>query len=165
MCNRTGHEYPDGVIDSLAFDLGGPAALIKTVPTFDSNDLLGANASAAQKLLDRDATCFGQRVCASFRASRITRVPPNALNAPNVHENASQVFSVPLARSVSRWRSGLPNLAGLSCSALRIRIHSARERACCTISTKTFRVSAGPLTSRKNPMRVPRMPSWVFKRM
>ena len=44
---------------------------------------------------------------------------------------------------------------------LRARLgnHSARERACCTISTKTPRVSAGLLTSRKNAMRAPRMPS------
>jgi hypothetical protein len=40
----------------------------------------------------------------------------------------------------------------------------AFERACCTISTKTFLVSARLLTSRKNAMRTPRMPSWVFKR-
>ena len=38
-------------------------------------------------------------------------------------------------------------------------IHSACERACCTISTKTLRVSAGLLTSRTNVMRAPRMPS------
>ena len=38
------------------------------------------------------------------------------------------------------------------------------ERACCTISTKTFLVSAGLATSRKNAMRAPRMPSWVFTR-
>jgi len=37
-------------------------------------------------------------------------------------------------------------------------------RACCVISTKTFRVSTGSLTSLKNAMRVPRMPSWVFRR-
>jgi hypothetical protein len=45
-----------------------------------------------------------------------------------------------------------------------LKIHSAHERACCTISTKTLRVSAGLLTSRKNAMRAPRLPSWVFKR-
>ena len=44
------------------------------------------------------------------------------------------------------------------------RIHSGCERARCTISTKTLRVSAGLLTSRRNAMRVPRMPSWVFNR-
>jgi hypothetical protein len=38
------------------------------------------------------------------------------------------------------------------------------ERARCTISTRTFLVSAGLLTSRKNAMRTPRMPPWVFKR-
>src|SRR5439155_19402899 len=47
-----------------------------------------------------------------------------------------------------------------------VEIHSACERACCTISTKTFRVSAGLFTSRKNAMRAPRMPSrvnqWAF---
>jgi hypothetical protein len=39
-----------------------------------------------------------------------------------------------------------------------------RCRACCTISTRTFLVSAGLLTSRKNAMRAPRMPPWVFMR-
>ena len=43
--------------------------------------------------------------------------------------------------------------------------HHACERACCTISIKTFLVSAELLTSRKNAMRVPRMPVWVFKRI
>ena len=46
----------------------------------------------------------------------------------------------------------------------RFRTHSARERACCTISTNTFRVSAALLTSLKNAMRAPRMPSGVFNR-
>ena len=40
--------------------------------------------------------------------------------------------------------------------------HHICERACCTISTKTVLVSAGLHTSRKNAMRAPRMPSWVF---
>lgn len=38
-------------------------------------------------------------------------------------------------------------------------------RACCTISTRTFLVSAGLLTSRKNAMRAPRTPSFVFIRI
>jgi hypothetical protein len=46
----------------------------------------------------------------------------------------------------------------------RSRIHSACERACCTISTSTFRVSAGLFTSLKNAMRAPRMPSEVRNR-
>jgi len=46
----------------------------------------------------------------------------------------------------------------------RSKIHSACERACCTISTSTFRVSAGLLTSLKNAMRAPRIPSCVLKR-
>jgi hypothetical protein len=41
-CNRTGHEYPGTAIELLALDLGGLAALIKTAPTFDSNDLIGS---------------------------------------------------------------------------------------------------------------------------
>ena len=45
-----------------------------------------------------------------------------------------------------------------------VEIHSACDRACCTISTKTFRVSVGLFTSRKNAMRAPRMPSRVFIR-
>ena len=45
-----------------------------------------------------------------------------------------------------------------------VEIHSACQRACCTISTKTLRVSAGLLTSRKNAMWAPRMPSRVFMR-
>ncbi len=44
------------------------------------------------------------------------------------------------------------------------KIHSACERACRTISTNTFRVSAGLLTSLKKAMRAPRMPSGVLKR-
>ena len=44
------------------------------------------------------------------------------------------------------------------------KIHSACERACCTISTKTLRVSAGLLTSRTNVIRAPRMPSPVVMR-
>ena len=38
------------------------------------------------------------------------------------------------------------------------------RRACPTISTSTFLASAALLTSRKNAMRAPRAPSWVFKR-
>ena len=38
------------------------------------------------------------------------------------------------------------------------------RRACPTISTRTFLASSGLLTSRKNAMRAPRVPSWVFKR-
>jgi hypothetical protein len=38
------------------------------------------------------------------------------------------------------------------------------RRACPTISTRAFLASAGLLTSRKNAMRAPRMPSSVFKR-
>ena len=41
-------------------------------------------------------------------------------------------------------------------SYARFRIQLACERACCTISTKTPRVFAGLLTSRKNAMRAPR---------
>jgi hypothetical protein len=43
--------------------------------------------------------------------------------------------------------------------------HQASKRACCTISTRTFLVSAGLLTSRKNAMRAPRTPSCVFTRI
>ena len=46
----------------------------------------------------------------------------------------------------------------------RSKVHSDRERACCTISTSTFRVSAGLLTSFKSAMRAPRMPSGVRNR-
>ena len=53
------------------------------------------------------------------------------------------------------WPSGVPD---------DVEIHSACERACCTISTKTFRVSFGLFTSRKNAMWAPRMPSRVFIR-
>jgi hypothetical protein len=42
-------------------------------------------------------------------------------------------------------------------------IQSGRERACCNISTKTLRASAGLFTSRGNATRAPRTPSWVFK--
>ena len=45
-----------------------------------------------------------------------------------------------------------------------VRVYSAGERASCTISTKTFLVSAGLRTSRKNAMRAPRTPSGVFNR-
>jgi hypothetical protein len=45
-----------------------------------------------------------------------------------------------------------------------VRVYSADERACCTISTKTFLVSAGLRTSRKNAMRAPRTPSGLFNR-
>jgi hypothetical protein len=38
------------------------------------------------------------------------------------------------------------------------------RRACPAISTSTFLASTGLLTSRKNAMRAPRVPSWVFKR-
>ena len=38
------------------------------------------------------------------------------------------------------------------------------RRACAVISTRTFLASAGLLTSRRNAMRAPRVPSWVFKR-
>jgi len=58
-------------------------------------------------------------------------------------------------RNHSQNSNGVPALC---------RIHSACERACCTISTKTFRVSAGLLTSLKNAMRAPRMPFGVFNR-
>ena len=73
-------------------------------------------------------------------------------NTPSVIELASGDHSV------------LVKKPGYSCTFVcqlcaRVRIHSARERTCCTISTKTFRVSAGLLTSRKNAMRAPRMPS------
>jgi hypothetical protein len=44
------------------------------------------------------------------------------------------------------------------------QIYSGRERARWTISTNTFRVSAGLLTSCKNAMRAPRMPLDVFTR-
>jgi hypothetical protein len=43
-------------------------------------------------------------------------------------------------------------------------VHLVCERACCTISTKTLRVSAALRTSCKKAMRTPRMPSGVFKR-
>jgi hypothetical protein len=42
--------------------------------------------------------------------------------------------------------------------------HHTSERACCTISTRTFLVSAWLLTSRKNAMRAPRIPACVFTR-
>ena len=48
--------------------------------------------------------------------------------------------------------------------ALERRTVAHIRRACPTISTRTFLASAGLLTSRKNAMRVPRVPSWVFKR-
>ena len=64
---------------------------------------------------------------------------------------ANRGFAGPLGPPVCQW-------------CARFRIHSVGERACCTISTKTFRVSAGLLTSLKNAMRAPRMPSAVFKR-
>ena len=44
------------------------------------------------------------------------------------------------------------------------RVHLACERACCTISTKTFRVSAALRTSCEKAMRPPRIPSGVFRR-
>src|SRR5438093_13447580 len=59
---------------------------------------------------------------------------------------------------------GFAGLFGQSGVPDDVEIHSACERACCTISTKTFRVSAGLFTSRKNAMRAPRMPSRVFIR-
>ena len=43
--------------------------------------------------------------------------------------------------------------------------YHASKCACCTISTRTFLVSAGLLTSRKNAMRAPRTPSCVFTRI
>jgi hypothetical protein len=43
--------------------------------------------------------------------------------------------------------------------------YQASKRACCTISTRTFLVSAGLLTSRKNATRAPRTPSCVFTRI
>jgi hypothetical protein len=46
----------------------------------------------------------------------------------------------------------------------RFRIQWVRERACCTISTNTFRVSAGLLASLRNAIRAPRKPSGVFTR-
>jgi hypothetical protein len=55
-------------------------------------------------------------------------------------------------------------LARLHAKAPRSNIHSACERAYCTISTSTFRASAGLLTSLKNAMRAPRIPSGVRKR-
>jgi len=72
-CDRTGQEYPGTAIESLALDFRCRATLVKTVPTFDSNDLIEINASASQELLDRGTARFGQCVCARFRASRITR--------------------------------------------------------------------------------------------
>lgn len=42
--------------------------------------------------------------------------------------------------------------------------YHVRCRACCTISTRTFLVSPGLLTSRKNAMRAPFIPSLVFRR-
>ena len=53
------------------------------------------------------------------------------------------------------WPSGVPD---------DVEIHAACDRACCTISTKAIRVSAGLFTSRKKAMRAPRMPSRVFIR-
>jgi hypothetical protein len=41
--------------------------------------------------------------------------------------------------------------------------HHTSERACRTISTRTFLVSAGLFTSLKNAMRAPRIPPWVLK--
>src|ERR1035441_671467 len=73
MCNRTDHEYPDTAIELLALDIGGLAALIKIVPTFDSNDLIGVKARTPQKLPDYSAAGLSQCACASLRASRITR--------------------------------------------------------------------------------------------
>jgi hypothetical protein len=46
----------------------------------------------------------------------------------------------------------------------RLQIHLACERAYCTISTSTFRLSAGLLTPLKNAMRAPRIPSVVRNR-
>jgi hypothetical protein len=72
-CNRTGHEYPGTAIELPALDIGGLAALIKIVPTFDSNDLIGVKARTPQKLPDYSAAGLSQCACASLRASRITR--------------------------------------------------------------------------------------------
>ena len=57
------------------------------------------------------------------------------------------------------------NMSGLVCQlGASLRGHLACERACSTISTSNFRVSAGLLTSLKNAMRAPRIPSGVLKR-
>jgi hypothetical protein len=45
-----------------------------------------------------------------------------------------------------------------------LEVHLPCERASCTISTRTFRVSAALCTSWVKAMRAPRMPSGVFKR-
>lgn len=47
---------------------------------------------------------------------------------------------------------------------VRFGAHLASERACFTISTKTLLVSLVSRTSCRKAMRVPRMPSAVFKR-
>jgi hypothetical protein len=46
----------------------------------------------------------------------------------------------------------------------RFRAHLACDRACCTISTRTFRVPAGSRTSCGKAIRAPRMLSGVVKR-
>jgi hypothetical protein len=47
--------------------------LIKIVPAFDSNDLLGGNARTSQKIPDYGAARFSECARASLRAPRITR--------------------------------------------------------------------------------------------
>jgi hypothetical protein len=65
MCNRTGQEYAGRAIELLALDIGGPAALIKIVPSFNANDLIGVNPRTFQKFPHRSAAAFRQCVCAS----------------------------------------------------------------------------------------------------
>lgn len=83
------------------------------------------------------------------------------------------VLSLSVARIQPGFSSELvtttPQVSSNSCqvaveSATRSSYSLGPERACCTISTKTIRASAGLLTSRRNAIRAPRMPSWVFKR-
>ena len=112
-CDRTGHEYPGTAIESLTLHFRCPATLVNTVPTFDSNDLIGINASASQKLLDRGTAPFGQRVGACFRAFRITRADDQNPRVAVLLEPAGRSFQRNPRRdiefkTVRRERDGAP---------------------------------------------------------
>jgi hypothetical protein len=76
---------------------------------------------------------------------------------------ASLAAIFPLASDSPCWYA--PEICSINVyQVLERRTVAQIRRACVTISTRTCRASAGLLTSRKNAMRAPRVPSCVFKR-
>jgi hypothetical protein len=118
---------------------------------------LGGRAGQSRLLGEDFPASTGKNRQSSFRPVR----PPESASYPaSVPEAVLPVHPEPSTSSIGLPDPSPPSVPDLQLSRSSGRDHGPsipepRERDCCTISTRTFLVSVGVLTSHKNAMRRP----------